>query len=73
MSTADLPSVLPKAGWRFGRCFCCERPNVVAPGPVFDGWSLPFCPGCLERVVRWRRRALMRADLVNNNSTDTVG
>lgn len=63
METFPLP---PDKLWKFGRCFCCDRPTLVAPGPAFGpGMTLGLCRVGFERAERQLHRAKLRAALHN--------
>ncbi|TQF02515.1 hypothetical protein E6W39_09810 [Kitasatospora acidiphila] len=56
--------VPPITKWRPGRCHCCGRPTLVAPGPVVtvEGGAQVAVPWCLfgfERANRMLRRATL--------------
>ncbi|GAA1969754.1 hypothetical protein [Kitasatospora viridis] len=55
----------PPDAWRLGRCHCCHRATLVAPGPVIttvDGGqvSIPWCLSGFERANRMLHRAAVR-------------
>ncbi|MDH6118111.1 hypothetical protein ABH930_003350 [Kitasatospora sp. GAS204A] len=61
-------SLPPRHMWRWGRCVCCDRQTVVAPGPQIhtdEGRevTLPYCLVGFERAARYTRRAQLRAAL----------
>ncbi|MEY9949028.1 hypothetical protein ABH937_006139 [Kitasatospora sp. GAS1066B] len=58
----------PRHQWRLGRCACCDRHTLVAPGPqitVDDAKliTLPYCVDGFERASRYVHRMRMRAML----------
>ncbi|MGC0316242.1 hypothetical protein QBC98_004735 [Kitasatospora acidiphila] len=64
-SPVSLP---PPYMWQLGRCVCCDRPTLVAPGPQItrdDGQvvTLPFCQVGYERAARYARKVEIRAQV----------
>ncbi|GAA2139054.1 hypothetical protein GCM10009760_20840 [Kitasatospora kazusensis] len=57
----------PRKLWRLGRCVCCDRPTLVAPGPAWgpdgEAVTLPYCRIGFERAERYRHRARLRSAL----------
>lgn len=55
----------PRKVWKFGRCACCDRPTLVAPGPTIPTdaglVTLPYCVDGFERGNRYIRRAQLVA------------
>ncbi|MFF7634739.1 hypothetical protein ACFZB9_16505 [Kitasatospora sp. NPDC008050] len=68
---ADEPEPIalpPPHQWRQGRCICCDRPALVAPGPQIPTpdnqlVTLPFCLVGFERAARHLHRIRMAAQL----------
>ncbi|MCX4744244.1 hypothetical protein OG455_01730 [Kitasatospora sp. NBC_01287] len=59
----------PNRQWRFGRCSCCDRQTLVAPGPQIltgDGRAvtLPYCVDGFERASRYLHRVRLRASFL---------
>ncbi|MCX4750365.1 hypothetical protein OG455_33475 [Kitasatospora sp. NBC_01287] len=69
MSAGCGPIPLPPSRqWRFGRCSCCDRQTLVAPGPqihTVDGRAvtLPYCVDGFERAARYVHRVGLRASV----------
>ncbi|MCX4746191.1 hypothetical protein OG455_11760 [Kitasatospora sp. NBC_01287] len=69
----DPPSIAPprialppRHQWRLGRCVCCDRQTLVAPGPQIPAGegalvTLPFCLVGFERAGRHLHRIRLRA------------
>ncbi|MFE9427938.1 hypothetical protein ACFYNO_33850 [Kitasatospora sp. NPDC006697] len=58
--------VPPPAAFVLGRCHCCQRPALVAPGPVITTATglritIPWCLAGFERANRMLHRAAIRA------------
>ncbi|GAA0660162.1 hypothetical protein GCM10010193_08860 [Kitasatospora atroaurantiaca] len=72
----ELPEPEPLT-WALGRCFCCQRPNIVTAALTFDlrtgtgPATLPICPDCVGRAARQAHRAALRAKLANPGSHPT--
>jgi hypothetical protein len=54
--------------WQLGRCVCCDRQTLVAPGPQIErddgkAVTLPFCQVGFERAARYARKVEVRAQL----------
>jgi hypothetical protein len=61
----ELP---PSHMWREGRCVCCDRETIVAPGPQIGTSdnqlvTLPYCQVGFERALRYVHRVRMRVAL----------
>ncbi|MFE9425277.1 hypothetical protein ACFYNO_20145 [Kitasatospora sp. NPDC006697] len=54
------------AAFVLGRCHCCQRPTLVAPGPVITTAgglriTIPWCLAGFERANRMLHRAALLA------------
>ncbi|GAA1501568.1 hypothetical protein GCM10009760_64480 [Kitasatospora kazusensis] len=69
LSPVPLP---PNHQWRLGRCVCCDRQTLVAPGPQIPADSglvtLPYCLTGFERAGRYVQRVRLRAQLYENRT-----